>query len=142
MNKNTITIRCCAKELFLVAMALLILPTFLARANDYEVKGRAGDYNIVVRMDKNPPARGYNNMDVAITDGSAKPVTDAKVHVEYLMPSLPGRPPMMEYSATVKPSGHHYSAQLDLSMSGKWTVVLKVTRAGKTDTMEFSFVAR
>lgn len=123
-------------------MALVIMPSFLALASEYEVKGKAGDYNIAVRIDKNPPARGYNNMDVVITDAAAKPVADAQVHVEYLMPSLPGRAPMMEYSTTAKPSGHHYLARMDLSMAGEWSVVLRVTHAGKTDTMEFTFVVR
>jgi hypothetical protein len=142
MNKNMITDWCCMKKLFLAVITLLIVPSSLAAAGEYEIKGKAGDFTVRVMMDKNPPARGYNNMDVVITDAAAKPVTDAQVRVEYLMPSLPGRAPMMEYSTTAKPSGHHYSARLDLSMAGQWTVVLKVIRAGKTAIMEFAFVVR
>jgi hypothetical protein len=130
------------KVLLLVAIALLIMPSLSAFASEYEVKGKAGDYNIAVRIDKNPPTRGYNNIDVVVMDATAKPVTNVQVHVEYLMPSLPGRAPMMEYTTTAKPSGHHYLARLDLSMAGEWTVILKVVRAGKTDKMEFSFVVR
>jgi hypothetical protein len=131
------------KRLFLlVTIVLVILPAFLAFASEYVVKGKAGDYNVTVRIDRNPPARGYNNLDVVITDATGKPVTDAGVQVEYLMPSFPGRPPMMKYSTAAKQSDHHYVAQIDLSMDGVWNLLLKVTREGKTDTMEFTFVVR
>jgi hypothetical protein len=131
------------KKLFLlVTIVLVITPAFLAFASEYVVKGKAGDYNVTVRIDRNPPARGYNNLDVVITDATGKPVADAGVQVEYLMPSFPGRPPMMKYSTAAKQSDHHYVARVDLSMDGVWNLLLKVTREGKTDTMEFTFVVR
>jgi hypothetical protein len=131
------------KKLILLAIALAVMPSFLALASEYEVKGKAGNYNVEVRMDKNPPARGNNNMDVVITDAAGKPITGAEVGVEYSMPSFyPGRPPMMKYDTTAKPRDHAYLAQINLSMAGKWTVVLRVTHSGKTDTMEFSFVVK
>lgn len=133
---------CSKKKLFLVTIGLLIIAPVLVLASDYEVKGKAGDFKVTVRIDKNPPARGYNNLDVVITDATGKPITDAEVQVEYLMPSFPGRPPMMKYSTAAKQSDHHYAAQIDLSMDGVWNILLKVTREGKTDTMEFTFVVR
>jgi hypothetical protein len=141
-QKHMITNRWYKKSLLLVVVPVLIISSLSAFAGEYEVKGKAGDYDIAVRIEKNPPARGYNNIDVAVMDANGKPVTNVQVRVEYLMPSLPGRPPMMEYSTTAKPSGHYYLARLDFSMAGEWTVILKVIRAGKTDTMEFSFVVR
>ena len=130
------------KFFLLVTIVLVIIPAFLAFASEYVVKGKAGDYNVTVRIDRNPPARGYNNLDMVITDATGKPVTDAGVQVEYLMPSFPGRPSMMKYSTVAKQSDHHYVAQIDLSMDGVWNILLKVTREGKTDTMEFTFVVR
>ena len=70
-------------------------------------------------MDKNLPARGKNGIDVVVTDAISKPVTDAQVHIEYLMPSFPGRKPMTQYRTMVKTSGDHYKAQVDLSQRTK-----------------------
>jgi hypothetical protein len=128
------------KKLSLVMIVLIF--SSLVFASEYEVKGKAGNYAVRVMMDKNPPALGHNNLDIVITDAASKAVTDARVQVEYLMPSFPGRKPMMEYSTTAKPGGNHYLAQIDLSMAGEWTVVVKVTRGEMTAAMEFTFVAK
>ena len=127
------------KRMLLVFMLLVLTPSFLALASDYERKGKAGDYGVEVRIDKNPPGRGNNNMTIYIMDSAQQPVTDARVKVNYLMPSLPGRPPMMDYNTEATLSGNHYLAKMNLSMSGEWTIILGVTRAGKTETMRFSF---
>jgi hypothetical protein len=128
------------KKTLLVFVLIGLLSSSFILAAQYEVKGKAGEYNVQVVLDKSPPARGRNNLEITVTDAASKPVTDAQVHVEYLMPSLPGRTPMMEYSTTGKPSGHNYLAQMDLSMAGKWTVVVKVTHGKETGAMEFTFV--
>jgi hypothetical protein len=130
------------KKMFLVSIVLAIIPSFLALASEYEIKGKAGDYNVEVRIDKNPLARGYNNMDVVITDAVAEVVTDAQVEIEYLMPSLPGKAPMMKYSTVAKPSDHHYLARLNLAMNGVWNIIISLTRARKTDAMEFTIVVQ
>jgi hypothetical protein len=57
-------------------------------------------------------------MSIYIEDRALKPVTDAHVEVKYLMPSFPGKPPMMEYNIAAKLKGKHYLAQMDLSMAG------------------------
>jgi hypothetical protein len=130
------------KRTLLISMLLVIMLPFLALANEYEIKGKAGNYIVEVRIDKNPPDRGNNNMSIYIKDRAFKPVTEAHVEVQYLMPSFPGKPPMMEYKTVAKLSGNHYLAQIDLSMAGEWTVILGVTRVGKTETMQFSFVVK
>jgi hypothetical protein len=56
-------------------------PAFLALANDYAIKEKTGNYNVEVRIDKNPPGRGSNNMGIYLKDGALKPVTDAHVQV-------------------------------------------------------------
>jgi len=115
---------------------------FLAHAGAYEVKGKAGEYNVQVSIDKNPPAREDNKITVVIKDKSSKPVTDAQLQVQHFMPSLPGRPPMMEYTATAKPIGDHYQTQIDLPMAGEWTVVIKIIRSGQTSSMRFTFIVK
>jgi hypothetical protein len=123
-------------------MLLVITPLFPTLASEYTIKEKVGNYSVEARINRNPPAIGNNNMSIYIKDGTQKPVTDAKVEVQYLMPSLPGKPPMMAYNTIAKLSGDHYSAQIDLSMAGKWTVILTVTRAKKTEAMQFSFIVK
>ena len=130
------------KRMLLVSILLVITPSFLALASDYERKGKAGDYGVEVRIDKNPPGRGNNNVTIYITDSAQQLVTDAQVRVNYLMPSLPGRPPMMDYNTKATLSGNHYLAKINLSMAGEWTIILGVSRAGKTETMKFSFFVK
>ena len=128
------------KKWFTIIMVFAITGTLFASANEYEVKGKAGEYNMIVRMEGNPPARGHNNMTISITDETSTPVTDAQVIVEYLMPSLPGRRPMMDYSVKAVAEGNLYRARLNLSMAGEWIVEIKMTRAGKRNAMKFSLM--
>jgi hypothetical protein len=130
------------KGLLVFLLLLLITSPLSAQAGNYENKGAAGDYTVVIRIDKNPPGRGNNNMAVYITDRAQQPVTDARVKVNYLMPSLPGRPPMMNYNTEATLSGDHYLAKMNLSMAGKWSIILGVSRAGKSETVQFSFVVK
>lgn len=125
----------------LVVLIFMLMATFVS-AKGYETKGKAGGYTVQVEFDKNPPARGENRIQIDITDAAMKPVADATVVVKYLMPSLPGRPPMMEYNTTATPASEKYNAIVDLSMAGEWTFVINITRDGKTETMKFSFVVR
>jgi len=130
------------KRTLLIFILLVVMPSFLVLAGEYEIKGKTGNYIVKVAIDKNPPERGNNNMTIYITDSAQRPVTDARVKVNYLMPSLPGRPPMMDYNTEATLSGNHYLAKMNLSMAGEWTIILGVSRAGKTETMKFSFFVK
>jgi len=125
----------------LIALIVFLTATF-AYAKDYEVKGKAGSYTVDVGFDKNPPVKGQNRIEIGIADTALKPVRGATVVVNYLMPSLPGRPPMMEYKTTAVPEEKKYKAVVDLSMSGEWTFVINITRDGKTEATRFSLVVR
>ncbi|MEK7789670.1 MAG: FixH family protein, partial [Planctomycetota bacterium] len=81
------------KRLTVVTLILLLIAG-IAYAKDYEVKKKAGEYDVVVKIDKNPPVVGDNNIEIEIKDASGKYVTDAKVRVEYSMPAMPGMPAM------------------------------------------------
>jgi len=129
------------KRIFLILALLVLIPSLLP-AGEYESKGKAGDYSVVVRIDKNPPGMGNNIMNIYITDKNQQSVTDARVKVHYLMPSLPGKPPMMEYDTEAALRDNHYLARMNLSMAGKWSVIVSVIRAGKTGTMTFSFFVK
>ncbi len=124
------------RKMAAIAMVLILIAG-IAYAKNYEVKKKAGDYDVVATLDKNPPVAGDNLLTVAIKDTSGQAVTDAKVKVEYSMPAMPGMP-AMNYKADAKLDGSQYKAALNLSMSGAWNVAVKITKGGKTSTMKFN----
>jgi len=120
---------------------VLLLVAGIAYAKDYEVKKKAGDFDVQVAIDKNPPVVGDNNVKIEIKDSAGKYVSDAKVVVDYGMPAMPGMP-AMNYKADAELKGNEYKAKMNLSMSGSWNVAVKITRAGKTSTMKFTVDAK
>jgi len=125
----------------LVFTVILLLVAGIAFAKDYEVKKKAGQYDVEVKIDKNPPVVGDNNVSIEIKDETGKYVTDAKVKVDYSMPAMPGMP-AMNYKADAELKGDEYKAKMNLSMSGSWNIAVKIARAGKTSTMKFTVDAK
>jgi hypothetical protein len=130
------------KFVFVPLIVLLLAGLGLASAREYRVSGKAGGYTVNVIFDNSPLEKGNNPVKIAVSDADSRPVTDAKVVVDYSMPTLPGRPSMMSYTATATGNGNTYKAMLDLSMRGEWTFVINVTRAGKTDAMTFNLIVK
>jgi uncharacterized GH25 family protein len=122
----------------IAVVVILLLSAGVAFAKAYEVNKKAGDYSVNIKMDKNPPSVGMNNMEIAVTDKGGKPVKDAKVVVEYSMPAMPGMAPM-KYKADAKPDGEKYNASLNISMPGPWSVNVRISVAGKTVSTKFTF---
>ena len=110
----------------LTVMVLLLAGTVYAK--DYEVTKKAGDLTVMVKIDKNPPVTGTNNMEITVKDAGGKTVTDAKVIVEYSMPAMPGMP-AMNYKTDAQLKGDVYKAEMNLSMGGSWNISIKVSRA-------------
>ncbi|MBZ0157074.1 MAG: FixH family protein [Alphaproteobacteria bacterium] len=128
------------KRVAVLALILLLIAG-VAYAKDYEVAKKAGEFQVTVRMDKNPPVTGENNAVIIVKDAAGNTVTDAKVRVGYSMPAMPGMPPM-SYKSDAALSGTEYRTNLNLSMAGPWNVIVKVARAGKTSSMKFTVDAR
>ncbi len=128
------------KKLAVAGMILMLLAG-LAYAKDYEVSKKAGDFNVVVKIDKNPPVVGDNKVDIEIKDSAGKAVTDAKVKLDYGMPAMPGMP-AMDYKTDTELKGNTYKAIMNLSMSGSWNIAVKITKAGKTSSMKFTVDAK
>ena len=84
-----------------LAVTVFFLVAGFAMAGNYEVTRKAGDFNVVVKIDKNPPVTGDNNLSVAIKDAKGADVSDAKVTVDYSMPAMPGMP-AMNYKANTE----------------------------------------
>lgn len=128
------------KKIAVFAMVFLLIAG-MAYAKDYEVKKKAGQYDVEVKIDKNPPVAGDNNVSIEIKDASGHHVRDAKVVVDYSMPAMPGMP-AMNYKADAELKGDEYKAKMNLSMSGSWNIAVKITREGKTSTMKFTVDAK
>ena len=126
-------------------LALIICVIFLAvglvYAKDYEMTKKAGDYNVQVTIDKNPPVTGNNNIAVGIKDGTGKDVTDATVAIDYGMPAMPGMP-AMNYKSGTSLKNNRYVATVNFSMSGPWAVTIKITRGGKTQSVKLNVDAK
>ena len=118
-------------------LVLVFLIGGMVYAKDYEVKKKAGGYDVEIRIDKSQPVVGENNIEIGIKDTSGKDVTDAQVGVEYSMPAMPGMP-AMNYKTEAALKGYKYRATMNLSMSGSWGIVVKITRAGKITKVKFN----
>jgi len=130
------------KKLILAVM-IVLFAAGAAAAKEYEVTKKAGDYNVVVKMNRNPPTTGNNNLAVSVKDGAGADITDAKVSVDYSMPAMPGMP-AMSYSAKAELAAKEkeYKAKVNFSMSGSWNIVIKIVRGDKTTPVRFTVDAR
>ena len=124
-----------------LVVVVAVFFTGMAFAGEYTVQKKAGDYTVDIRMDKNPPVVGANNIEITVTDRAGKAVTDAKVQVIASMPAMPGMP-AMENKADAKIDDGKYKGKIDLSMGGSWNMSARIIRGGKTATAKFTVDAR
>ena len=128
------------KKLMMIGLAVM-LSAGVAAAKDYEVAKKAGAFDVVVKIDKNPPVTGDNGVTIAVKDAAGTAVKDAKVLVDYSMPAMPGMPPM-NYKADAVQKGDVYSANMNLSMAGPWNVAVKISAGGKNGSLRFTIDAK
>ena len=126
--------------LFVVAVALLA-GVVSAHARNHEMTGTAGDYSVVLKLDKNPPVKGSSQATIDIRDASGKAVTNAKVTLEYGMPPMPGMGAMnYKRSATLK--GESYQASINFSMNGPWYLNVRIAGEGSSHLVKFNVDVR
>ena len=125
------------KIITVLTVAAFLMTCGMALAKDYELTKKAGDYNIQIKIDKNPPVTGINKMTVAIKDIAGKSVTDATVALDYGMPAMPGMG-AMNYKTGATLKGNSYLASINFSMSGPWFINIKITHGGKTQTVKLN----
>jgi len=128
------------KRLVLAVMAVLLVAG-TAVAKDYEVTKKAGDYTVVVKMDKNPPITGDNNLSIVVKDGMGMEIKDAKVAVEYSMAAMPGMPAVKLKTAT-ELKGSEYKAKLNFSAAGGWSIAVIINRGDKKSQAKFNIDVR
>ena len=121
----------------ILAVAVFLMTCGMALAKDYELTKKAGDYNVQINIDKNPPVTGINKMTFAIKDAADKTVTDATVAIDYGMPAMPGMG-AMNYKAVAIVKADSYLSTINFSMSGPWFINIKITRGGKTQTVKLN----
>jgi len=121
----------------IVFILAVILIAGIAYARGYEVKKKAGEYETVIRIDRNPPVIGNNNIEIEIKDATGKYVMDARVLVNYYMPPMPRMAPM-NYRTDARLKGEKYKATMNFIMTGPWIIAVKITRQGKTVTAKLS----
>ena len=119
----------------------MVLGTAYAHAKEYQSKKKIGECEVGVRLDRNPPSLGDNNIEIEIKDGGGKSVTDAKVLVNYYMPPMPRMVPM-NFITDAKLRKEKYKATMNLIMSGPWIIAVKLTLSGKTSTVKFNVDAQ
>lgn len=124
-------------KIALAFLTMILVYTGVAVADEYKATSKAGDLEVMLTIDKNPPVVGKNNATIAIKDQSGQPVTDAAVRVEYGMPAMPGMAPMNYKSDAVQGEGV-YKAPLSMSMAGPWFVNAKILKDKKVSTAKFN----
>jgi hypothetical protein len=124
------------KRLTVVVMVLFMV-TGVAFAKNYEVNKKAGEFDVTMIIDKNPPVVGDNMVVVTVKESTGKFVTDAKIVIDYSMPAMPGMP-AMNYKTDASLKGDAYKATMNLSMSGGWNITIKITRGSQTTTAKFN----
>jgi len=120
---------------------LLAIDIFSAYGRGLEVEKKAGDYEVLIRLDKHPPIQGDNPVEIEIKDHQGKPVTDAKVLVNYYMPPMPRMAPM-NYKTDAPFSRGKYKMTMNIIMSGPWVIRVLITRGGKTSMVKINVDAQ
>jgi hypothetical protein len=127
---------------------------FVSRAEHDRVMGLSGDkpHEMDKSMSEDKSAEGKTTQDKTYNKDSEKSMTSAKPEVAIILltDATTGAqinnataqldlssPSKKTSTVTVTPMNGHYSGALDLSEKGSYKVALKITRDGKTTTMNF-----
>lgn len=108
----------------------MFIASGFAYAKELETTKQAGPFAVTIKLDKNPPVVGDNNLSLIIKDVSGKPVKDAKVIVNYEMPAMPGMP-AMRYKVQPVLQGEAYVGKVNFSMGGAWGLNIKISQGAK-----------
>jgi YtkA-like len=125
---------------YLVTTLCFLLIAGIVHARGYEAVKKAGEYEVEINIDRNPPIVGDNHLTLEIK-GGGKHVTDAQVLVNYYMPPMPRMAPM-NYKTNASLKGHKYVATMKLIMSGPWNIAVIFTHGGKAYRTKFTIDAQ
>jgi hypothetical protein len=127
-------------RIFAIVALILILFSAEAHTRGYEAKKKVGDYEIEIRIDRNPVVLGDNHVEIEIKK-RGKVIKDAKVLVNYYMPPMPRMAPM-NYRTNANLRGEKYEATMRIIMSGPWIIVIKIERGEEKVTTKINVDAQ
>ena len=127
-------------QIMALAFLILVLTMGIAYAKGLEVKKKAGEYDVEVKIDRNPPIIGDNSIEIEIKK-AGKPVTDAKVLINYYMPPMPRMAPM-NYKTDAKLKKDKYKATMNFIMAGPWYIAIIINHEGKISTTKLNVDAQ
>lgn len=93
----------------------------------FDKEGWAGEYYIRIRFFKEPAAGRKTRLVAIVLDRFGERIPEAKVEIEYFIPSLLGGPPAIPHRAIAQEKNCIYYAGVDFSMSGDWVLRLNIT---------------
>ena len=128
------------KKNLILSILILVLTAGIAYAKGLEVKKKAGQYDVEVKIDRNPPIVGDNSIEIEIKK-SGNSVTDAKVLINYYMPPMPRMAPM-NYKTDAKLKKDKYKANMNFIMAGPWYISIIINHEGKISTTKFNIDAQ
>jgi len=129
------------KSVLFLIFFLFTIGLYWAEARGLEVEKKAGDYEVLIRLDKHPPIQGDNPVEIEIKDLQGKHVADAKVLVNYYMPPMPRMAPM-NYKTEAPFSKGKYKMTMNIIMAGPWVIRVLITRGGKTSMVKINVDAQ
>ena len=126
------------KRLILFTLAtFLFLGSAPLYAKEYQAKKKIGEYEVEIRMDRDPPIVGDNHITIEIRDNEGKRVKEVRVLVNYYMPPMPRMAPM-NYRTDATLKGGQFQATMRFIMSGPWYVVVIVQRDKSNSSAKFN----
>ncbi len=109
--------------------AILLLLAACSRAPATAAQAKAGDLDVQLGVEPDPPITGENHLLVTLRDGD-KPVDGATLALDVDMPAMGAMPEMKAQGAPTALGNGRYSLAYPLAMQGDWFLSLSVEAAG------------
>jgi Cu(I)/Ag(I) efflux system membrane fusion protein len=91
---------------------------------------RAGDFQVRLQLEPDPPTAGDNTLHVELMDSTGKPVDGARVGFNYDMPAMGPMPEMKGGGDTRALGSGRYDVVYPLAMLGDWALTLGLEAPG------------
>ncbi len=91
---------------------------------------KAGDLDVQVAIEPDPPTMGENRLRVSVRDETGKPVDGAELAFEYDMPGMGAMPEMKGGGEVKAEGGGRYTVAYRLTMQGDWYLTLGIDASG------------
>src|SRR5260370_6823813 len=116
----------------LASLLALVLVGFVAAscAKQKSAAAKAGDLDVQVAIEPDPPTTGENRLHILIRDASGKPVDDAQLTFEYDRPAMGAMPEMKGGGEVKAEGGGRYTIAYPLSMQADWSLTLGIDAPG------------